>query len=196
VTAVRIGVARRQAIERIVSVLQHGAFADQVASDAATLGLAKQPAPDPRHIFAEAPDVSSIEDNPRNYPVAVYVWPDGPRSIVQRKTAGPTRFSAWSEIRVVCVVVFKQAVMEAPVGPSGIALDGAQTMRLRAESYSASIAESVLAYAMDSDNIHEIRFEGDEAFPVETQKFGVVGVGAVTFTVGQRLSVPNKLQLP
>ena len=193
-----IGQARRIAIDRIRTVLRDDVFAARIATDAAFFGLEKQPAPKKRHIFATDPDPRVIEDVQRNTGVAIYVWPESPRTVRRRKSAGVSRFTADSIMQVGVVCIYRQSLQRAPVDPDGFALDADEIMRLRGESYVASIVEILTTYAADSAGaaIHEILFERDDASPIYVGERALFGVAQATFTVRQEISIPNRLALP
>jgi len=193
-----IGRARRLAIDRIRTVLRHDMFATQVQADATFFGIQKQPAPLPRHVFATDPDPRVVEDVQRNTGVALYVWPESPRTVRRRKSAGVTRHTADSVMQVGVVCIYRQAMQVPPDDPDGLPLDADELMRLRGEAYAASIVEIVTTYAADSagEAIHELTFERDDATPIYVGERALFGVAQATFTVRQEVSIPNRLALP
>ena len=196
---VNIGQARRLAVRRVQTCLRAQLSTEITAAIAASDNTTLyNPAPLDQAIYANDP--RQVEEVVRNHDVVCFVWPNGPRRIVTSASGGMNTYKAISKQEVSVVLLFKFALQpNEQTDAQSITLTQEVEMRLRAELYTEAIINTVLKYACQDSEVHDVVLTADDAdaFPIYADEAPILlGLSQATFELTQNLTVPARRPLP
>lgn len=138
-------------------------------------------------------DPSGVDEILPNHNVAAFVYPAGPRGVIERRTGGPSTYSALTQIPIEVMLSF-QVAPQSPIAAPGWdkQLTSDEMLILRCQRYAGAIQESVLTYAINPDDVTDLD-PVSESYELASLEIQTIGICRVTFNVLQDVQIPRPL---
>jgi len=184
-----LSTATTRGLARVIRVLQSTLSASCNAIKDAGLYL---PAPE-TDAYYWLRDTNGIDEILPNHNVAAFVYPAGPRAVIERRTGGPSTYSALTEIPIEVMLTF-QVAPQSPIAAPGWdkQLTSDEMLILRCQRYAGAILESVLTYAINPDDVTDLD-PVSETYELAALEIQTIGICRVNFNILQDVQIPRPL---
>ena len=184
-----IATGTTRALARVLHVLQSTLTAE--LATVADVGL-YLPAPTENAFFWLAASDRLDEILP-NHNVACFCYQVGPRTILERRTQGPTEYSALTQIIVEVTIAFRmapQTPLQAPGWSKTLTTE--ELLVLRAQRYSAGVANSLLTYLINPDDCNDLDLI-NETSALDAIEVEPIGLSTTQWAILQDCRLPRPL---